>query len=89
MILIKQKIIINCLLLFLILFLISCASNNNSRVYYNYDHGYHTVLKGETLYAIAFRHGIDYKKNLLAGINIHSPYTIYAGNNVLNYLLQE
>ena len=43
--------VIFCLLL---LSLVSCISNRNSQVYYDYDHGYHTVLKGETLYSIAF-----------------------------------
>jgi lipoprotein NlpD len=76
-----RKIILVKLLLFLILFLFSCASNNNSEVYYDYDHGYHTVLKGETLYSIAFRHGFDYKK-IARWNSIRSPYTIYAGQRL-------
>ncbi|MEM7402186.1 MAG: peptidoglycan DD-metalloendopeptidase family protein [Pseudomonadota bacterium] len=70
--------IIACLLL---LFIASCATNHNSKVYYDYDHGFHTVQKGETLYAIAFRHGIDYKK-IARWNNIHPPYTIYAGQRL-------
>jgi len=67
---------------FLLLSLVaSCVSNRNSQVYYDYDHGYHTVLKGDTLYSIAFRHGIDYKK-IARWNNIRSPYTIYAGQRL-------
>ena len=69
------------LLLFLIFLLFSCVSNHNSKVYYDYDHGYHTVLKGETLYSIAFRHGMDYKK-IARWNNIRPPYTIYAGQRL-------
>ncbi len=76
-----RKIISVSLLLFLIFFLFSCVSNRNSEVYYDYDHGYHTVLKGETLYSIAFRHGLDYKK-IARWNRIRSPYTIYAGQRL-------
>jgi lipoprotein NlpD len=76
-----RKIISSGLLLFLIFFLFSCASNRNSEVYYDYDHGYHTVLKGETLYSIAFRYGHDYKK-IARWNSIRSPYTIYAGQRL-------
>ena len=65
----------------LLLSLVSCVSNRNSQVYYDYDHGYHTVLKGETLYSIAFRHGIDYK-TLARWNSIRPPYTIYAGQRL-------
>ncbi|MBA3535894.1 MAG: peptidoglycan DD-metalloendopeptidase family protein [Tatlockia sp.] len=38
----------------------------------------HTVRRGETLYAIAFRYDIDYRQ--LAAINhIHSPYGLHVG----------
>lgn len=76
-----RKIITSGLLLFLIFFLFSCASNRNSEVYYDYDHGHHTVLKNETLYSIAFRHGLDYKK-IARWNGIRSPYTIYAGQRL-------
>ncbi len=76
-----RRIISGCLLLFLIFFSLSCVSNHNSNVYYDYDHGYHTVLKGETLYSIAFRHGVDYKK-IARWNDIRSPYTIYAGQRL-------
>ncbi len=66
---------------FLLFFLASCVSNHNSDVYYDYDYGYHTVLKGDTLFSIAFRHGLDYKK-IARWNNIRSPYTIYAGQRL-------
>jgi len=67
---------------FLLLLLVSsCVSNRNSQVYYDYDHGYHTVIKGDTLYSIAFRHGIDYKK-IARWNKIRSPYTIHAGQRL-------
>ena len=69
------------LLLILCIFITSCASNKLSNVTYDYDHGYHTVLKGETLYSIAWRHGLDYKK-VASWNNIRSPYTIYAGQRL-------
>lgn len=65
----------------LILFLTACVSNQNSKVTYNYDHGYHTVFKGETLYSISFRHGYDYKK-IASWNNIRPPYTIYPGQRL-------
>jgi lipoprotein NlpD len=41
----------------------------------------HVVQKGETLYAIAWRYGLDYQR--LARLNrIRSPYTIYAGQRL-------
>ena len=42
----------------------------------------HIVGKGETVYAIAWRHGLDYR--LLARLNsIRDPYTIYPGQRLL------
>ena len=38
----------------------------------------YTVLPGDTLYAIAFRHGLDYRR-LAAANDIAAPYTIYPG----------
>ena len=41
----------------------------------------HVVQKGETLYAIAWRYGLDYQR--LARLNrIRSPYTIFAGQRL-------
>ena len=65
----------------LLLLLTACVSNQNSKVTYNYDHGYHTVFKGETLYSISFKHGYDYKQ-IAAWNNIRSPYTIYPGQRL-------
>ena len=76
-----RKILTVYILLFLVFILFSCVSNHNSDVYYDYDYGYHTVLKGDTLYSIAFRHGIDYKK-IARWNKIRSPYTIYAGQRL-------
>lgn len=43
--------------------------------------GYHTVLPGETLYAIAWEYGHDYRD--LAQINhIEAPYRIYPGQKI-------
>ncbi len=64
-----------------ILILSVCATNKNSGVTYNYDHGYHTVLVGETLYSISFRHGYDYKQ-IASWNNIRAPYTIYPGQRL-------
>ena len=42
---------------------------------------YHKVRRGETLYAIAWRHGLDYRQ--LAVLNgIRSPYVIYPGQTL-------
>jgi len=43
--------------------------------------GVHVVRKGETLYSIAWQHGLDYR--ILAARNgIHPPYTIYPGQTL-------
>jgi len=39
------------------------------------------VQKGDTLYSIAFRYGLDYRR-LAAANNISAPYTIYVGQNL-------
>lgn len=42
---------------------------------------YYTVRKGDTLYSISWRYGLDYKD--VARINgIRSPYTIYVGQKI-------
>ncbi len=46
-----------------------------------YDQSQHTVRKGETLYSIAWQHGVDYRK--VAGWNdISRPYTIFPGQKI-------
>ncbi len=43
--------------------------------------GDYTVRRGDTLYGIAFRHGLDYRE--VAGLNrIGAPYTIYPGQTL-------
>jgi lipoprotein NlpD len=42
----------------------------------------HRVVRGETLYSIAWRYGIDFK-GLVSTNNITSPYTIYPGQQLL------
>jgi lipoprotein NlpD len=50
------------------------APDRNARGY--------TVVRGDTLYGIAFRHGVDFRE--LARINrIASPYTIYPGQRLV------
>ncbi len=41
----------------------------------------YTVLRGDTLYAIAFRYGLDYRR-LAAANNISAPYTIFPGQRL-------
>lgn len=43
--------------------------------------GYHVVARGETLYSIAWRYGIDYKK-LAKSNGIGRNYTIYPGQKI-------
>lgn len=43
--------------------------------------GKHNVVKGETLYAIAFRHGLDFR-DLASWNHIDAPYTIYPGQKL-------
>lgn len=74
-------------LLFLLPFLASCQTGGifipvysvgdrtSSRVHY------HVVRKGDTLYSIAFKYGLDYKLIARAN-NINQPYTIYAGQKL-------
>lgn len=46
---------------------------------------YHTVSRGDTLYSIAWRYGMDYRR-LAAANNIRAPYTISPGQRIsLNY----
>lgn len=46
-----------------------------------YSSGFHQVQKGETLFAIAWRYGLDFHE--LANANfIESPYTIYPGQRI-------
>lgn len=77
-------------ILSMLVLLSSCgASPNKAPVYdrappQSNKLGYHTVANGETLYAIAWRYGIDYKK-LAARNGIGRNYTIYPGQKVYLY----
>lgn len=42
----------------------------------------HRVQRGDTLYSIAFRYGMDYRK-VAAANNIYAPYTIYPGQVIV------
>ena len=65
----------------LLCILTSCATLQDRPVYYRYEQNYHTVLKGDTLYSIAYQHGLDYQQ-LAAWNNISKPYTIYPGQRL-------
>ena len=43
--------------------------------------GIHLVRKGETLFSIAWRYGVDYRE-LASANSIYSPYTIYPGQKI-------
>lgn len=43
--------------------------------------GFHRVERGETLYSIAWRYGLDYRE-LASANSIYSPYTIYPGQKI-------
>lgn len=67
--------------------LAGCAANNNMAPVHDHSRqvsnrvGYHVVSKGETLFAIAFRYGLNYK-TLAAYNRINPPYTIYPGQKL-------
>lgn len=68
--------------------LLGCGSNARAPVEDRYGSSssqshsstYH-VQRGETLYSIAFRYGLDYRK-VAAANGISSPYTIYPGQKI-------
>ncbi|MDQ3774892.1 MAG: peptidoglycan DD-metalloendopeptidase family protein [Pseudomonadota bacterium] len=43
---------------------------------------YHTIVRGDTLYGIAFRYGLDYRA-LARSNGIRAPYRIYPGQRVV------
>ncbi len=61
--------------------LTTCATDRDRPVYYRYEQDHHTVLRGDTLYSIAYQHGLDYKQ-LAAWNKIGKPYTIYPGQRL-------
>lgn len=72
-------------ILSILLCLVSCSSNRapvqDISVRGGNNSSYHTVSKGETLYAIAWRYGLDYKE-LARKNGINSSYTIYPGQRI-------
>lgn len=90
----KQK--YRIIYLLLSLFLVGCAadplnlaskskssykSSKNSALSFKSKTGYHKVKPGETLYSIAFKYGLDYKK--VASLNnIPVPYVIYPNQTI-------
>ena len=66
--------------------LVACGSNPPAPVedrnpYRPSDSQTYTVQRGDTLYSIAFRYGLDYRK-VAAANRIPAPYTIYVGQRV-------
>lgn len=59
----------------------ACVSYPERPVYYKYVLDDHKVLRGETLYSIAYQHGLDYRE-LAAWNRISKPYTIYPGQRL-------
>ena len=63
----------------LITLLHGCASKQKADRYYHKS--YHTVAKGETLFSISWRYGVD-AKELARWNGISVPYTIYPGQKL-------
>lgn len=63
-------------------YLSGCSSTNvPAPVNDSLPRGYHQVYRGETLYSIAFRYGLDYRS--IAKINhLSSPYKIHPGQKL-------
>ena len=61
--------------------LTTCSIERDKPVYYRYEQNFHTVLKGDTLYSIAYQHGLDYQQ-LAAWNSISKPYTIFPGQKL-------
>lgn len=68
--------------------LAACGGNPPAPIEDRYPKGsesvstrYYTVQRGDTLYSIAFRYGVDFRK-LAAANGIGSPYTIYPGQKL-------
>ena len=72
-----MRIIILCLCA--VLLLNGCASKPKDPRHYH--HSYHIVQKGDTLFSISWRYGVD-AKALAKWNNIPYPYTIYPGQKL-------
>ncbi|GIX35623.1 MAG: peptidoglycan-binding protein LysM [Lysobacteraceae bacterium] len=82
-----MKAVRHALLLILLVGLAACAPQRTVRVQPERPQtrpvpaGLYEVVRGDTLYGIAFRHGLDYRE--LAALNgIRPPYTIYPGQRL-------
>ncbi|MEM7304835.1 MAG: peptidoglycan DD-metalloendopeptidase family protein [Pseudomonadota bacterium] len=62
----------------IIILLGGCASKKEPR---HYHHTYYTVVKGDTLHAIGWRHGVSVEE-LVRWNNLRPPYTIYPGQKL-------
>lgn len=60
----------------MLVFLVACASQSNVQKQRIYSSKHYTIRPGDTLYTIAWRYRIDYKKLALWN-GIQAPYTIY------------
>ncbi|KAB7627946.1 peptidoglycan DD-metalloendopeptidase family protein [Alkalilimnicola sp. S0819] len=74
------------LLLGAALLLSGCASNHRAPVYTRGEQsipasGIYQVRRGDTLYSISFRHGLDYRR-VAAWNRIGAPYRIYPGQKI-------
>ena len=58
--------------------LAACSSNKELQ---RVSSGFHEVKKGDTLYSISFRYGVDFKQ-LARWNRISSPYTIFPGQRI-------
>jgi lipoprotein NlpD len=65
--------------------LVGCGGNPRAPVEERFaqsQHPAHTVLQGDTLYSIAFRYGLDYRK-VAAANRIDTSYRIYPGQRIV------
>ena len=65
--------------------IVGCGGNPRAPVEERFaqsQHPAHTVLQGDTLYSIAFRYGLDYRK-VAAANGIDTSYRIYPGQRIV------
>ena len=71
------KSLVRIIFVFLLaIIVVACSSSGPSRHY-----GYHIVERGDTLYSISWRYGLDAKK-IASWNGISRPYTIYPGQRL-------
>ncbi|NHO68299.1 peptidoglycan DD-metalloendopeptidase family protein [Aestuariicella hydrocarbonica] len=81
------RLLVNAFKILSVLLLLSACSSNKAPVQDRMSPGsnklqHHIVSRGETLYSIAWRYGIDYKE-LARRNSINRSYTIYPGQKIL------